>query len=368
MWDCTSGLTYFELPLFAQRHFHPMLRNTLYTITLLTLVSCGQKKENAADFKRAPMPLTSVEGLVVGTVPLDNNIGTGGTLLPLEQTELHPEIAGRVISINLPEGKRVSAGTLLVKLFDEDLQTQLKKLETQLAIARTTEQRLKSLVDIQGVSQQEYDLATLQTRNIEAEMDLLRVRIRQTEIRAPFSGVIGLRQISPGAYITPATSVATIRDDHTLRLDFSVPEKYGALMRIGQVVKFTVDGGQRPYSATVTASEQNVSADTRDLRMRAVVNDKSSDLVSGRFAEVALTLTSRPQAIMIPTECIIPQAKDKKVVVSRNGKAKFTTITTGVRQSDKIEVLSGLVAGDTIVTSGMLFLKPEADFKFTMVK
>ena len=139
-------------------------------------------------------------------------------------------------------------------------------------------------------------------------------------------------------------------------------------MRIGQVVKFTVDGGQRPYSATVTASEQNVSADTRDLRMRAVVNDKSSDLVSGRFAEVALTLTSRPQAIMIPTECIIPQAKDKKVVVSRNGKAKFTTITTGVRQSDKIEVLSGLVAGDTIVTSGMLFLKPEADFKFTVVK
>ena len=345
-----------------------MLKFIPYTLLLLGLISCGKKGEQVVDFKRAPMPLANVEGLVVGTMVLDNAIGTGGTLLPLEQTELHPEISGRVISMNLPEGKKVAAGTLLVKLFDEDLQTQLKKFETQLAIARSTEQRLKSLVDIQGVSQQEYDLATLQTRNIEAEMDLLRVRIRQTEIRAPYSGIIGLRQISPGAYITPSSIVATIRDDHKLRLEFSVPEKYGALMRTGQTVKFTVDGSQRTYSATVMASEMSVSSDTRDLRLRAVVNEQSNELVSGRFAEVSLSLTTQLKAIMIPTECIIPQARDKKVVVSRGGKAQFTTITTGVRQSDKVEVLSGLTVGDTIVTSGMLFLKPESVFKFTKVQ
>jgi membrane fusion protein (multidrug efflux system) len=221
---------------------------------------------------------------------------------------------------------------------------------------------------VQGTSQQEYDLATLQTRNLEAEIELLKVKIRQTEIRAPFSGTIGLRQISPGAYITPATAVATIRDDHKLRLDFSVPEKYGALIRNGQSVKFHVDGSQRNYTATVTASEQSVAADTRDLHLRAIVNEQSAELVPGRFAEVDLSLTTQPKAIMIPTECVIPQARDKKVVVYRSGKAKFTTVTTGVRQSGKVEILSGLTVGDTVVTSGMLFLKPDTEFRFTKVE
>jgi membrane fusion protein, multidrug efflux system len=338
------------------------MQQKIFTLLLLlSLFSCGKKSEETANFKRAPMPVDNIQGVVVGTSILDNAITAGGTLLPLEQTELHPEIAGRVISLNLPEGKKVSAGTLLVKLFDEDLQTQVRKIETQIAIARTTEQRLKSLLNVQGTSQQEYDLATLQTRNLEAEIELLKVKIRQTEIRAPFSGTIGLRQISPGAYITPATAVATIRDDHKLRLDFSVPEKYG------QSVKFHVDGSQRNYTATVTASEQSVAADTRDLHLRAIVNEQSADLVPGRFAEVDLSLTSQPKAIMIPTECVIPQARDKKVVVYRSGKAKFTIVTTGVRQSGKVEILSGLAVGDTIVTSGMLFLKPDAEFRFTKV-
>jgi membrane fusion protein, multidrug efflux system len=344
------------------------MQQKIFTLLLLlSLFSCGKKSEETANFKRAPMPVDNIQGVIVGTSILDNAITAGGTLLPLEQTELHPEIAGRVIALNLPEGKKVSAGTLLVKLFDEDLQTQIRKIETQIAIARTTEQRLKGLLNVQGTSQQEYDLAALQTRNLEAEIELLKVKIRQTEIRAPFSGTIGLRQISPGAYITPATAVATIRDDHKLRLDFSVPEKYGALIRNGQSVKFHVDGSQRNYTATVTASEQSVAADTRDLHLRAIVNEQSADLVPGRFAEVDLSLTTQPKAIMIPTECVIPQARDKKVVVYRSGKAKFTTVTTGIRQSGKVEILSGLAVGDTIVTSGMLFLKPDTEFRFTKV-
>ncbi len=341
---------------------------TAIAIAALALGACGKKNEDAANFKRPPMPSANVIGQIVSTTALENSINAAGTLLPLEQTELHSEVAGRVITINLPEGKRVAAGTLLVKLFDEDLQTQLRKLEVQLGITRTTEQRLKSLLDVQGTSQQEYDLATLQTRNIEAEMELLRVRIRQTEVRAPYSGTIGLRQISPGAYVTPATAIATIRDDRQLRLDFSVPEKYGSLLRTGQKVQFTVDGSQRTYNATIQASEQSVAADTRDLRLRAIVDGQSSDLVPGRFAEVALSLSNKQNSIMVPTECVIPQAREKKIVVARGGKAKFMTVTTGVRQSGKIEVLSGLSIGDTIVTAGMLFLKPDSDFKFVKVE
>jgi membrane fusion protein (multidrug efflux system) len=270
--------------------------------------------------------------------------------------------------MNLPEGKKVAAGTLLLKIFDEDLQTQLRKLDAQLAIARTTAQRLKGLLDVKGTSQQEYDLAELQIKNTEAEMELLRVKIRQTEIRAPYSGVIGLRQISPGAYITPATAIATIRDDSKLRLDFSVPEKYGVLIRTGQTIHFKVDGSDRSYAAVVNASEQNIDVNTRDLRLRAIVNEQSPELAPGRFAEVDLTLSTRPKAIMIPTEAVIPQAKDKKVVVSKDGKAKFVTVTTGIRQAGMVEITSGLLPGDTIVTAGMLFLRPDVAISFSKVQ
>lgn len=333
----------------------------------LSWSACEKKDGQGANFQRQPLPLGNIEGVVIQTTSLENAVTAPGTLLPLEQTELHSEVSGRVTAIHLPEGRRVAAGTLLVKLFDEDLQTQLRKTDAQIAIARTTAQRLKGLLDVQGASRQEYDLAELQVKNLEAEIELIKVKIKQTEIRAPYDGVIGLKQISPGAYITPATAVTTIRDDRRMRLDFTVPEKYGTLVKPGQSLHFQVDGSRRSYSATVTASEQGIDASTRDLRLRALVNDKSDELTPGRFAQVTLSLKASPQALMIPTEAVIPQAKDKKVVVARGGKAKFVTVTTGVRQAGKVEILSGLAVGDTIVTTGLLFLKPDAPFNFSKI-
>jgi membrane fusion protein (multidrug efflux system) len=256
----------------------------------------------------------------------------------------------------------------LVKLNDEDLQTQLRKLEAQLQIAQTTAQRLKGLLEVKGTSQQEYDLANLQIANIQAEMDLVKVRIRQTEIRAPYEGVIGLRQISPGAYLTPNSPIATIRDDRNLRLDFTVPEKYANLVKPGQSISFSVDGSQRRYSAVISASEQSVDASTRDLLFRALVKEKSPELTAGRFANVDLSLNTKPTAIMVPTEAIIPQAKDKKVVVAKDGKATFITVKTGVRQAGEVEILEGLQAGDTLVTTGLLFLRPNAPFQFSKIQ
>lgn len=335
-------------------------------LALLSLAAC--KKKEGADFQRAPLPIGNIEGKIVQPTVLLSEISAAGTLLPAEQTELHAETSGRVVSINLPEGKRVQAGALLVKLYDEDLQTQLRKLETQLRIAQTTAQRLKGLLDVKGTSQQEYDLATLQIANVQAEIDLIKVRIRQTEVRAPYDGVIGLRQISPGAYLTPATTIATIRDDRNLRLDFTVPEKYANLVKTGQTVSFSVDGSQRKFTAIISASEQGVDASTRDLQFRAQVKDKSPELAAGRFANIDLSLSTKPTAIMVPTEVIIPQAKDKKVVVAKNGKATFVTVKTGIRQAGEVEILEGLQVGDTLVTTGLLFLRPNTAFQFSKIQ
>ncbi len=272
-----------------------------------------------------------------------------------------------MVSINLPEGRNVRKGEMLIKIFDEDLRTQLSKLETQLKQAEITEQRLGDLLKVKGVSQQEYDLAVLQTQTLKSEMELVRINIRKTELRAPYDGVIGLRKISPGAYVTPSTAIAVIRATQSLKLDFAVAEKYSVQLRPGQTVTFKVGDDIKTYHATVQATEQSISADTRNLLVRALVRD-GRDLLPGSFAEVSLSLGKNTQALLVPSQSIIPQARDKKVIVNRGGKAKFVTVKTGVRQSGLIEITDGLGAGDTIATTGILYLRPDMPLTFSKVE
>lgn len=349
-----------------------MLKTILpfWALLLLAFQACknsGDKPAAGAQPQRASYNVVSVEGFVVKPALLTATVTASGTLYPLEETELHPEASGRVVSINLPEGKAVRKGALLLKIFDEDLQTQLRKLETQLKQAEITEQRLGDLLKVKGVSQQEYDLAALEVQTLKSEMDLLRINIGKTELRAPYDGVIGLRNISPGAYVTPSNAVATIRSNSGLKLDFSIPEKYSSLIRTGQTVMFHTEGSPTRYSAVVQATEQSITADTRNLQVRAFVRG-GSNLLPGTFAEVELTLGNNTKALLIPTQAIIPQARDKKVFVNRGGTVKSVAVKTGVRQSGMVEITDGLSAGDTIATTGILFLRPDTPMQFSKVE
>ncbi|MBL7775161.1 MAG: efflux RND transporter periplasmic adaptor subunit, partial [Saprospiraceae bacterium] len=150
---------------------------------------------------------------------------------------------------------------------------------------------------------------------------------------------------------------------------FSIPEKYSSRIRPGQMVEFTVEGGNKAYRAQVQATEQSITADTRNLLVRAVVRDpRAASLLPGAFAQVSLNLGSSSKALLIPSQAIVPQAREKVVFVSRNGQAKPVSIRTGVRQSDLVEVLDGLETGDTIATTGILFLRPNVPLKFSKVE
>lgn len=336
---------------------------------LLGLSACQKNNTSGlpAPAGKSAFAIQAVEGFIARTTVLTEGATASGTLIPAEETELHPEASGRVVVINLPEGKTVHKGDLLLKVFDEDLKTQLVKTESQLKQAQITEQRLAELLKSKGVSQQEYDVAALQVQTLKSEMELIRISLSKTELRAPYDGILGLRRISPGAYVTPANAIATIRSVHILKLDFAIPEKYSNQLRIGQTVYFTVEGSTEKYQATVEATEQSISADSRNLQVRALVKNAGSGLLPGHFAEVRLSLGNKPKALMIPNQAIIPQARDKKVIVSRNGKAQFVTVKTGIRQSDLIEITSGLEPGDTVATTGILFLRPDAVVKFSKV-
>jgi len=348
-----------------------IVKHLLPAAVALFFFSCKADKKNEATnastvAKTAQFTLTSIEGFLAKPTVLTERVTASGTLIAGEITELHAETSGRVTDIRLPEGKRVAKGDLLLKIFDEDLKTQLRKLDTQLKQAEITEQRLGELLKVKGVSQQEYDLAALQVQTLKSEMELVRINVTKTELRAPYDGVLGLRNISPGAYVTPAMTIAVIRSSGALKLDFSVPEKYSSLIRAGQSVSFKVEGNASPHTAIVQATAQSIGTESRNLQVRALVRD-ARNLLPGAFAEVDLALGNNTQALMIPNQAIIPQARNKQVIISRNGKALFVTVKTGIRQSNLIEITEGLHPGDTVATTGILFLRPDMPMQFSKV-
>ncbi|MFA5045633.1 MAG: efflux RND transporter periplasmic adaptor subunit [Paludibacter sp.] len=308
-----------------------------------------------------------VDAFVVKPSLLINEISVSGSLLAFEAVDLKNEVAGRVVMIHLPEGKFVRKGTLLVKLFDDDLQATLKKLQSQLAIQQQIYDRQSELLKVNGITQNDYLQTGLQLNSLKADIEVEKTMIRKTEVRAPFDGVIGLRSISVGAIITPSTLLATLRTENKIKLDFSVPEKYSPEMKAGMKVKFTMNDESKQFAATVIATEEGIDASTRNLKVRALVNGDSKELIPGAFANVLLHLSENNKALLIPTQAIIPREEDKSVIVARQGKAHFVSIKTGTRQASKIEVTEGLQAGDTIVTSGILFLKEGSTLLYSTV-
>ena len=307
----------------------------------------------------------ALEGLIASSKTISAQIEVPGTILANESTEIRPEVSGRVVQLNIKEGGFVTQGTLLAKLYDDDLQAQMKKLDVQLKIADQTEKRQAQLLKIQGISQQDYDLSLLQVHNLNADLDIVKTAIRKTEIRAPFSGKLGLRNISPGAYVTPLTIATTISQVTQLKLQFSIPEKYGAQLKNGQNIDFTVDGVQKKFSATIIATETGIEENTRSLAVRALIKDKDESLLPGAFAKVKLALEKSVDAIMIPNSSVLPQGRSKFVFLYKEGKAKQIEITTGVRDSTNIQALNGISTGDTVITTGLLYLRPDVDVKLT---
>jgi membrane fusion protein (multidrug efflux system) len=332
--------------------------------TSLILFSCKDKKDEAAKQGGGPNQQTIIVDVMVASGSrLSAEIEVPGTILANETTEIHPEVSGRVIQLNVREGSLVSKGTLLAKLYDSDLQAQKKKLEIQLKIAEQTENRQGELLKIQGISQQEYDLSLLQVNNLKADLEIVGEAIHKTEIKAPFSGKLGLKNISPGAYITPATIVTTISQVNQLKIQFNVPEKYGSVIKSGQSVDFTVDGSLKEFSANVMATEVALDENTRSLAVRAVIKNQDPVLIPGVFAKVKIVLGKNENTIMIPTIVVQPQGRKKLVYLYKGGKSVPAEITTGVRDSSSVQVLTGLKEGDSVITTGLLFLRPGADVK-----
>lgn len=309
-----------------------------------------------------------VNGYVVTPEKFSNIISVSGNIEANEQVEIRSEVSGIVEKIYFKEGTNVTKGQLLFKVNDIELRAQLAQAITKKNLAGENERRAKLLLEKEAISQEEYDIASAEFRSLQSQTQLINAQIAKTSIRAPFSGKIGLRNISPGTYLTPSTVVTNLVSSNEVKITFSIPEKYANEIKINDAIEFTVSGTNEIYKATIYAIEPSVDVTTRTLLVRAKAINKDGKLFPGTYANVKLLLTEINDAILIPSEAIIPIQDGKKVFIAQQGKAKEVKIETGTRTEELILVTKGLKAGDTIITSGIMSLKPETAIEVTLKK
>lgn len=340
-----------------------------YILLLIVFISvmasaCHEEKEAPKQKNTGP---TVVDVIVARAQSISSTVEANGTIVADEFVELRPEISGRLIYLNIPEGNRIAKGTVIARINDADLRAQMGKLKVQLDLAKTTEQRYGKLLQISGINQADYDVALNQVNSLQADIEVLQAQIDKTVLRAPFNGIIGLRQISPGAYVTPATVLATIQQVNRVKVDFTVPEEYGNIIRKGDYVTVEVDAAsQKKQKALIIATEPQANTTTRNIMIRALLEGGTAN--PGAFVKVYIRAGTDKNSVLVPANAIIPEDKDKTLVTVVNGKAKFVKVETGLRQANNVEITSGINAGDSIVVSGVLFARPDAPLKVRSVK
>ncbi|HNY15141.1 MAG TPA: efflux RND transporter periplasmic adaptor subunit, partial [Bacteroidales bacterium] len=252
---------------------------------------------------------------------------------------------------------RVKKGDLLAKINDRPLQAQLQKLMAQKKLSQEKEFRQRSLLEKDAISQESYDQIVTELQTIEADINLIKARISETELRAPFDGIIGVRYLSEGSYANPSTKIARLVKISPIKLDFSISERFANQVNIGYPVTFTLEGTNQIYEASVYAVDPRLNEDTRTITIRALYPNKNEELKPGRFAPVTLQLSKIDNTISIPSEAITPEMDGEMVYVYRKGKALVSRVSTGLRTESMVQITEGLKFGDTLITTGVLQLR-----------
>ena len=317
------------------------------------------KNNNKADKK----PPTMVDAIVLSEKDFANVISLSGSIEANENVEIRSEVSGIVEQIYFTEGTNVNKGQVLLKVNDIELRAQLSQATTKQNLASENERRAKLLLQKEAISQEEYDIASAEFRSLKAQSQLIQAQIAKTSIRAPFSGRIGLRNISPGTYVTPSTLITKLVSSNQVKISFSIPEKYATGVENNTIVKITMPNSSESFSAKIYAIDPEIEIATRTLKVRAIADNPANKLIAGTFATVELPLKNIKNAILVPTEAVIPIQNGKVVYIASNGKAKEVKIETLTRTDKDVVVTSGVKAGDTLVVSGVMAIKNDSDIQ-----
>ncbi len=342
--------------------------NWIIIVVVIALVIASKfiffapKEDAAAAAKGKPKGPVAVNYYVVKATAFSNDVFATGKIGALNQIDILPEVGGKVTAIYFKEGETVNKGSVLVKLNDADLQAQLLKSKTQIALSEQKLERLKKLISVNGISKEELDIQENELNSLKADQAYILAQLAKTTIVAPFTGVIGLKNISEGSFVSMNTPIVSLVQTKPLYVEFSVPEKYSNLFNTGIAVKFSNDNMKEAQTATIYAIEPRVDELTKTIKARATYNG-NEHFYPGSFVKVFANLGETQNALMIPTQCVIPTLKGQKVFIAKNGIATEAMVTIGVRTDDKIQIIEGINAGDTVLTTGLLSIKKESSLK-----
>ncbi len=337
------------------------LKRILYVAIVLVILGAiiypKLPDENASAQGPGPAsrPKITVDGLVLSGQELKNQINITGTILADESVLLNSEVAGKVQEILFEEGQYIKRGKLLVRLNEDEIKADLERLQFILKLNQDNEYRQKQLLEKEAISREEYETALTTLNTSKAEIRVLQARLDKHYIRAPFDGIVGLRSISVGSYLNPGTSIAELFKINPVKVEFSVPSKYLRLVNVGDQINFMVDAyPDEVFEGKIYAVEPQVDPETRSIRLRAMAENKAHKLFPGQFARINLILEVIPEALLIPTEAVIPELNGKRVFLYKDGKVISQSIETGLRNEESIQVEVGLNPGDTVITTGVL--------------
>ena len=308
--------------------------------------------------KSGPGAPVAVEVAPTVTVALSHSLAAVGTLLAAESVVIKPETAGRIARIGFDGGARVRKGDLLIAIDSAIVAAEAEQTRAELGLAQANYQRTVDLAQKQFVSERARDEAAASLRVLEARLKLAQARLSKTEIKAPFSGVLGLRNVSVGDYVKEGDALVVLEDVSTMQVDLRLPERFFGQVRRGQRVQVEFDAWPaRRFEAVLEAIDVQVDANGRSVVARGRLANADGALRTGMFAKASLTLSENPQALMVPEEALVPQGNELFVYRVQDGKAFRTRVSTGLRQAGQVEIVDGLAAGAQVVTAGQLKLQ-----------
>lgn len=308
----------------------------------------------------APKPPTlTVKVAPARAVAWASEVTAVGTLVANESVMLRPEVAGRVLAIHFNEGQSVAAGAKLVSLDAAEVRAQLEASRADERLAQQRAERTSELFGKNFVSQQALDDAREGWRKSTARRQEDEARLAKTELKAPFAGIVGLRQVSAGAYLRAGDDIARLDKIDTMKLDFRVPETYLGKTAREQPVRLRVDAfADREFQGRVYAVETTVDEKTRTVLLRARVPNPGLVLRPGMFARVNLELASRASVVVVPEQAINPRGDKYFLFKVVDGKADRVEVTLGARRPGEVEVVKGIAAGDVVITENQPMLQP----------
>ncbi|WP_052732365.1 efflux RND transporter periplasmic adaptor subunit [Hymenobacter terrenus] len=308
--------------------------------------------------KGGPGAKVPVQVYVVAATKLSDEVSSTGSIIADESVTIQSEIAGKITSLNIREGQPVRKGQLLFTINAADVQAQLRKQEYNIKLYQDQERRERTLLEKEYISRQEYEQSNNALLTAQADLQALRVNLAKAYVRAPFDGILGLRNTSVGAYVSPGTTITTLSRVKPVKIDFNVPSRFAQSVRVGDVVLVTDEATTRKIKAKVYAINPQIDPVSRTLPVRAIYANKNMELRPGGFAKVNLELGEPAEALQIPTEAVVPVASGYTVYTVKKGKATMQPVNIGVRSNQVIQITKGLAVGDTVIRTGILQVKP----------